>query len=171
MLKKYFAFILLVTNLSYAVGQSFTDFTAGNYFAPIDEKYLNLTVKCRKHYDEKERKKYFEILFYDQDKNVFDMNKHYKKYQQGHKNLKAPIYSFTVRNWFKTIAIKSGKYEFITTTDQSNIRRNEIIPDKLSQAILNSGQFDMYFHYQNDNTKSVGRFKVINKEVLGNCFE
>ena len=69
------------------------------------------------------------------------------------------------------IAIKSGKYEFITTTDQSNIRRNEIIPDKLSQAILNSGQFDMYFHYQNDNTKSVGRFKVINKEVLGNCFE
>ena len=71
----------------------------------------------------------------------------------------------------KTIAIKSGKYEFITTTAQSNIRRNEIIPNNLSHEILNSGQFDMYFNYQNDNTKSVGRFKVVNEKVLGNCFE
>jgi hypothetical protein len=171
MLKKYLLFLFLVTNFSYAVGQSFNDFTLGNYFAPIDDKHLKLTVSCRKNYDEKERKKYFEILFYNQDKNVFDMNKHYKIYQQGHKSLKPPIYSFTVRNWFKTIAIKSGKYEFIATTSQSNIRRNEIIPDNLSKAILDSGHFDMYFHYQNDNTKSAGRFKVVNKEALENCFD
>jgi hypothetical protein len=171
MIKKYLILLLLLINFPAANGQSFKEFTVGNYFAPINEKYLELTAVCRKNYDEKEKKKYFEILFYNQDKNVFDMNKHYKTYQQGHKNLKPPIYSFTVRNWFETIAIKSGKYEFITTTAQSNIRRNEIIPNNLSQEILNSGQFDMYFHYQNDNTKSVGRFKVINKEVLGNCFE
>jgi|TARA_B110000093_G_C12814299_1_gene344148 hypothetical protein len=171
MIKKYLILLLLLINFPAANGQSFKEFTVGNYFAPINEKYLELTAACRKNYDEKEKKKYFEILFYNQDKNVFDMNKHYKTYQQGHKNLKPPIYSFTVRNWFKTIGVKSGKYEFISTTDQRSIRRNEIIPDKLSQAILNSGQFDMYFHYQNDNTKSFGRFKVINKEVLGNCFE
>ena len=62
------------------------------------------------------------------------MNKHYKIYQQGYKNLKPPIYSFTVRNWFQTIAIQSGKSEFITTTAQSSIRRNEVIPNNSSEG-------------------------------------
>ena len=171
MLKKYCLFLVLIINFNSATGQSFKEFTSGNHFAGIDEKYLQINVACRKIYDEKKRKKYFELLFYNQDKNVFDMNKHYKVYQQGHKNLKPPIYSFTVRNWFRAIAIKSGKHEFITTTPQNNIRRNEVIPDNLAKAILNSGQFDMYFHYQNDNTKSIGKFKVSNKKDLVNCFE
>lgn len=171
MVKKYFLCSFLLMSVSVAIGQSFKDFTSGNYFAPINEKYLKLTAVCRKNYDEKDRKKYFEILFYNQGKNVFDMNKHYKIYQQGHKNLTPPIHSFTVRNWFQTIAIQSGKSEFITTTRQSTMRRNEVIPNDLSQAILSSGQFDMYFHYQNDNTKSVGKFKVSNNKELINCFD
>ena len=171
MMKKYFLFALLLMNVSIVKSESFKEFTSGNYFAPIDERYLQLTAVCRKNFDEKDKKKYFEILFYNQGKNIFDMNKHYKIYQEGYKNLKPPIYSFTVRNWFQTIAIQSGKSEFITTTKQSSIRRNEVIPKILAESVLNSGQLDIYFHYQNDNTKSVGRFKVINKEVLGNCFE
>ena len=171
MIKKYFLVTFLLLNFSVANGQSFKEFTEGNYFAPIDEKYLELTAVCRKNYDEKEKKKYFEILFYNQGKNVFDMNKHYKIYQQGYKNLKPPIYSFTVWNWFQTIAIQSGKPEFITTTQQSSIRRNEVIPSNLAEAILSSGQLDIYFHYQNDNTKSVGKFKVSNNKVLIGCFD
>ena len=171
MIKKYFLVTFLLLNFSVANGQSFKEFTEGNYFAPIDEKYLELTAVCRKNYDEKEKKKYFEILFYNQGKNVFDMNKHYKIYQKGYKNLKPPIYSFTVRNWFQTIAIQSGKSEFITTTQQSSIRRNEVIPNDLADLILSSGQLDMYFHYLNDNTKSVGKFKVSNNKVLIDCFD
>jgi len=171
MIKKYLLFSLLLINLSVANGQSFKEFTLGNYFAPIDEKYLELTAVCRKNYDEKEKKKYFEILFYNQGKNVFDMNKHYKIYQKGYKNLKPPIYSFTVRNWFQTIGIQSGKSEFIATTQQTSIRRNEVIPNNLAESILRSGQLDMYFHYQNDNTKSVGKFKVSNNKALIDCFD
>ncbi|MDC6484897.1 hypothetical protein PQZ09_03070 [Methylophilaceae bacterium] len=171
MIKKYFLFTLLLMSVSIAKGESFKDFTLNNYFAPIDEKYLQLTAVCRKNFDEKDKKKYFEILFYNQGKNIFDMNKHYKIYQEGYKNLKPPIYSFTVRNWFKTIAIQSGKSEFITTTEQSSIRRNEVIPSKLAESVLNSGQLDMYFHYQNDNTKSMGKFKVSNNKVLIDCFD
>jgi hypothetical protein len=171
MIKKYLILFLLLINFPAANGQSFKEFTVGNYFAPINEKYLELTAACRKNYDEKEKKKYFEILFYNQGKNVFDMNKHYKIYQQGYKNLKPPIYSFTVWNWFQTIAIQSGKPEFITTTQQSSIRRNEVIPNDLADLILSSGQLDMYFHYLNDNTKSVGKFKVSNNKVLIDCFD
>ena len=98
------------------------------------------------------------------------MNKHFKTYQQGRKKLKPPIFSFTVRNWFQTIAIESGEYNFITTTDQKTLRRNEVIPKDLSKAILNSGQFKIYFHFLNDNTKSVGKFKVSNNKVLIDCF-
>ena len=50
-------------NFPVANGQSFKEFTLGNYFAPIDEKYLEITAVCRKNYDEKEIKKYLEILF------------------------------------------------------------------------------------------------------------
>ena len=171
MIKKYLILLLLLINFPAANGQSFKEFTVGNYFAPINEKYLELTAACRKNYDEKEKKKYFEILFYNQGKNVFDMNKHYKIYQKGYKNLKPPIYSFTVRNWFQTVAIQSGKPKFITTTQQSSIRRNEVIPGNLAEAILSSGQFDIYFHFQNDNTKSVGKFKVSNNKVLIDCFD
>tara|TARA_B100000795_G_scaffold262435_1_gene240367 strand:- start:422 stop:937 length:516 start_codon:yes stop_codon:yes gene_type:complete len=171
MMKKYFLFALLLMNVSIVKSESFKEFTSGNYFAPIDERYLQLTAVCRKNFDEKDKKKYFEILFYNQGKNIFDMNKHYKIYQEGYKNLKPPIYSFTVRNWFQTIAIQSGKSEFITTTKQSSIRRNEVIPKILAESVLNSGQLDIYFHYQNDNTKSVGKFKVSNNKVLIDCFD
>ncbi|MAS00214.1 MAG: hypothetical protein CMH24_02470 [Nitrosomonadales bacterium] len=171
MLKKIIWVLFLSTIFSSATGQTFKEFTSGNYFAPIDEKYLQLTAKCRKVYDEKDRKKYFEILFFNQEKNIFDMNKHYKTYLQGRKKLKPPVFSFTVRNWFQTIAIESGKYNFITTTDQNTLRRNEVIPKDLSKAILNSGQFNIYFHFLNDNTKSIGRFKVSNNKVLIDCFE
>jgi hypothetical protein len=171
MIKKYSIFLFLMMPFSVLIGQSFKDFTSGNYFSPINEKYLELNVVCRKNFDEKDKKKYFEILFYNQGKNVFDLNKHYKIYQQGHKNLTPPIYSFTVRNWFQTIAIKSGKHDFIATTQQTSMRRNEVIPNALSNAILNSGQFNMYFHYQNDNTKSFGKFKVTNNKELNECFD
>jgi len=171
MLKKLLLFFFLITPFSLATGQTFKEFTLGNYFAPIKESYLELSVVCRKNYDKKDRKKYYEILFFNQGKNVFDLNKHYKVYKEGHKNLKPPFYSFTVRNWFQTIAIQSGKNEFISTAQQINMRRNEIIPTSLSEAILKSGQFDMYFHYQNDNTKSLGKFKISNNKVLIDCFD
>ena len=171
MIKKYILFTLLVVTTNIASGQSFEEFTLGNYFAPIDEKYEQLNVVCRKVYDDKDKKKYFEILFFNQGKNVFDLNKHYKTYLQGRKKLKPPIYSFTVRNWFQTIAIESGKANFITSTQQNILRRNEVIPENLSKAILKSGQFNIYFHYLNDNTKSVGKFKVSNNKVLIECFE
>ena len=171
MIKKYILFTLLVVTTNIVSGQSFEEFTLGNYFAPIDEKYEQLNVVCRKVYDDKDKKKYFEILFFNQGKNVFDLNKHYKTYLQGRKKLKPPIYSFTVRNWFQTIAIESGKANFITSTQQNILRRNEVIPENLSKAILKSGQFNIYFHYLNDNTKSVGKFKVSNNKVLIECFD
>jgi hypothetical protein len=37
MIKKYFLFTFLLLNFSVANGQSFKEFTEGNYFAPIDE--------------------------------------------------------------------------------------------------------------------------------------
>ena len=73
MIKKYLLLTFLLMNFTAANGQSFKEFTIGNYFAPINEKYLELTAVCRKNYDEKEKKKYFEILFYNQGKNIFDM--------------------------------------------------------------------------------------------------
>ena len=56
MIKKYFLFtFLLLSFVSFAQ----TTLSPGDYFAPIDEKYLELTAVCRKNYDEKERKEVF----------------------------------------------------------------------------------------------------------------
>jgi len=136
---------------------SFKDFTEGNYFAPIDENYLQLKAVCRKNYDDKDRKKYYEVLFYSHDKHVFD--------------LKKPFYSFTLWNWFNAVAIKTKSEEFISNTAQLDKRRSEIIPRDLVKDILDDGRFTVYFHYLMDNSKSVGTFKVSNPELLRTCFE
>jgi hypothetical protein len=150
---------------------SFKDFTEGNYFAPIDENYLQLKAVCRKNYDNKDRKKYYEVLFYSHDKHVFDLNKHFIGTQPGHRNLKKPFYSFTLWNWFNAVAVKTKSEEFISNTAQLDKRRSEIIPRDLVKDILDDGRFTVYFHYLMDNSKSVGTFKVSNPELLRTCFE
>ena len=39
---------------------SYTEFTLGNSFSPIDDSYLMLEAKCRKSYDQRNQKKYYE---------------------------------------------------------------------------------------------------------------
>ncbi len=148
---------------------SYTEFTLGNSFSPIDDSYLMLEAKCRKSYDEREQKKYYEVLLYSGGKHVFDLNKHFKSNLVGRKNLKTPFYSLSVWNWFDTLAIKTKKNKFITNTDQRTMRRNELIPEGLFSDIVKYGKFKVYFHYLLDNSKSVGNFKISNPKVLRDC--
>ena len=148
---------------------SYTEFTLGNSFSPIDDSYLMLEAKCRKSYDEREQKKYYEVLLYSDGKHVFDLNKHFKSNLVGRKNLKTPFYSLSVWNWFDTLAIKTKKNKFITNTDQRTMRRNELIPEGLFSDIVKYGKFKVYFHYLLDNSKSVGNFKISNPKVLRDC--
>ncbi len=148
---------------------SYTEFTLGNSFSPIDDSYLMLEAKCRKSYDEREQKKYYEVLLYSDGKHVFDLNKHFKSNLVGRKNLKIPFYSLSVWNWFDTLAIKTKKNKFITNTDQRTMRRNELIPEGLFSDIVKYGKFKVYFHYLLDNSKSVGNFKISNPKVLRDC--
>jgi len=168
----YFIIFCLFYNFNlFAKDHSFKDFTEANFFAPIDEDYLKLKAVCRQNYDDKNRKKYFEILFYSNQNHVFDLNKHFRAYELGHQNLKRPFYSFTVRNWFHALAIKTKNVNFISNTSQLTKRRNEIIPEKLFEDILGDGEFTLYFHYLMDNTKSSGNFQVINQEIVRKCFD
>ncbi len=150
---------------------TFKDFTEGNYFAPIDDSYLQLKAVCRKNYDEKDRKKYFEIMFFSNEKHVFDLNQHFMAFQTGYKNLKKPFYTFTVWNWFESIAIKSSQTEFMSNTPQLDRRRSELVPENLVEEMLTSGEFTIFFHYLMDNTKSKGQFRIINLGVVKSCFE
>ena len=100
----------------------------------------------------------------------FDLNKHFRSFKEGHKNLKTPFYSFTFWNWFQSIAIESGGQNFMTSTEQFSVRRSELVPSDLVTEIINDGLFSIYFHYLKDNTKSYGLFKVTNPEVLKDCF-
>ena len=148
---------------------SYTEFTLGNSFSPIDDSYLMLEAKCRKSYDEREQKKYYEVLLYSGGKHVFDLNKHFKSNLVGRKHLKIPFYSLSVWNWFDTLAIKTKKHKFMTNTDQRTMRRNELIPEGLFKDIIKYGKFKVYFHYLLDNSKSVGNFKIINPKALRDC--
>ena len=168
--RKIILSLCFVVSLVGADEQSFKEFTTQNYFAQIKNDALSLRVVCRKSYDDDDKKKYYELIFYNGKKNVFDLNKHFRAYQVGHRNLKTPFYSFTVWNWFQALAIKSKKETFITTTEQNTMRRSEIIPPELVSAIIYSAQFDIFFHYLKDNTKSTGSFKVSNPNVLRKCF-
>lgn len=168
---KLFLLILsLFSSLVLADTKSFNEFSTQNYFAPIVEDALKLKVVCRKSYDDNNKKKYYELLFYNNGKNVFDLNKHFRSFKEGHKNLKTPFYSFTFWNWFQSIAIESGGQNFMTSTEQFSVRRSELVPSDLVTEIINDGLFSIYFHYLKDNTKSYGLFKVTNPEVLKDCF-
>ncbi len=157
--------------LLYGNELTFDEFSKANYFSQIGEEYLQLNAKCRKNYDEKGRKKAFEILLYNNGSHVFDLNKHYKSHHVGHKNLKRPFYSFTFWNWFNKIAIETSSVQFMSNTLQKNMRRNELISEQLFKEILNDGQFIIYFHYLMDNSKSKGKFIIENLSVLNECFK
>ena len=148
---------------------SYTEFTLGNSFSPIDDSYLVLEAKCRKSYDEREQKKYYEVLLYSKGKHVFDFNKHFKTNLVGRKNLKIPFYSLSVWNWFDALAIKTKKNKFMTNTEQRTMRRNELIPKGLFDDIIKYGKFKIYFHYLLDNSKSVGNFKISNLKAVRDC--
>jgi hypothetical protein len=148
---------------------TYTEFTLGNSFSPIDESYLKLEAKCKKSYDERDQKKYYEILLFSKGKHVFDLNKHFKSNLIGRKNLKIPFYSLSVWNWFDTLAIKTKKHKFMTNTDQITMRRNELISEGLFSDIVKYGKFKVYFHYLLDNSKSVGNFKISNPKALRDC--
>ena len=168
----YLLFFSLLFNFNlFAKDHSFKDFTEANYFAPIDNNFLQLKAVCRQNFDEKDRKKYFEILFYSKNKHVFDLNKHFRAYEVGHRNLKKPFYTFTIRNWFHTFAIETKNEKFISNTSQLTKRRNEVIPEKLFNDILAHGKFTLFFHYLMDNTKSNGEFTVVNPAALSSCFK
>jgi hypothetical protein len=166
-------FIILIIIFFSATSQgrelTYTEFTLGNSFSPIDENYLELEAKCRKSYDERDQKKYYEVLLYSRGKHVFDLNKHFKSNLVGRKNLKAPFYSLSVWNMFDTLSIKTKKHKFMTNTDQRTMRRNELIPKGLFDDIVKYGKFKIYFHYLLDNSKSVGNFKIINPKVVRDC--
>ena len=101
---RYLLFIFIFYSfLLHSKDHSFEDFTEANFFAAIDDSYLNLKALCRQSFDEKDRKKYYEILFYSNGKHVFDLNKHFRAFEIGHRNLKKPFYSFTVWNWFHSL--------------------------------------------------------------------
>ena len=165
--------IIIIIILFSTIGQTreltYNEFTLGNSFSPIDKSYLELEAKCRKSYDERDQKKYYEILLFSQGNHVFDFNKHFKSKLAGRKNLKTPFYSLSVWNWFDTLAIKTKKNKFMTNTDQITMRRNELIPEGLFEDIVKYGKFKVYFHYLLDNSKSVGNFKIINPKVVKDC--
>ena len=62
---------------------TFDEFAGANFFAPIDESYLKLNAKCRKNFDDNGKKKAFEVILYNKDKHVFDLNKHYSSHHKG----------------------------------------------------------------------------------------
>ena len=166
--------IIIIMSIFFStIGQTkeltYKEFTLGNSFSPINKSYLELEAKCRKSYDEKDQKKYYEILLFSKGEHVFDLNKHFKSNLVGRKNLKTPFYSLSVWNWFDTLAIKTKKHKFMTNTDQRTIRRNELIPEGLFVDIVKYGKFKVFFHFLLDNSKSVGNFKIINPKVLRDC--
>jgi hypothetical protein len=161
--------IIFFSVTSQARELSYTEFTLGNSFSPIDDSYLVLEAKCRKSYDEREQKKYYEVLLYSKGKHVFDLNKHFKTNLVGRKNLKIPFYSLSVWNWFDALAIKTKKNKFMTNTEQRTMRRNELIPEGLFADIIKYGKFKIYFHYLLDNSKSVGNFKISNLKAVRDC--
>ena len=161
--------IIIISTIGHTEELTYSEFTLGNSFSPIDESYLELEAKCRKSYDERNQKKYYEVLFYSKGKHVFDLNKHFKSNLVGRKNLKVPFYSLSVWNWFDTLAIKTQKHKFMTNTAQKTMRRNELIPEGLFSDIVRYGKFKVYFHYLLDNSKSVGNFKIINPTVVRDC--
>ena len=166
----FFLTLSLLSSFAFADTKSFNEFSKKNYFAPIVNDALNLKVVCRKSFDDDNKKKYYELLFYNKGKNVFDLNKHFRAFKEGHKNIKTPFYSFTFWNWFQAIAIESGEKTFMTSTEQFSVRRSELIPSNLAEEIVSDGIFTIYFHYLKDNTKSFGLFTVTNPDVLKDCF-
>jgi len=166
---KLIIIIIFFSTICQSKELTYSEFTLGNSFSPIDESYLELEAKCRKSYDERNKKKYYEILLYSQGRHIFDFNKHFTSNLVGRKNLKLPFYSLSVWNWFDTLAIKTKKNKFMTNTDQRTMRRNELIPKGLFDDIIKYGKFKIYFHYLLDNSKSVGDFKIINPKVLRDC--
>ena len=169
MYKLIFITIIFFSTIGQARELTYTEFTLGNSFSPIDESYLELKAKCRQSFNEKKQKKYYEVLLYSKGEHVFDLNKHFKSNLVGRKHLKIPFYSLSVWNWFDTLAIKTKKHKFMTNTDQRTMRRNELIPEGLFKDIIKYGKFKVYFHYLLDNSKSVGNFKIINPKALRDC--
>ena len=170
----YKIIIFIIFSFSFAAQgteMTFEEFAKVNYFAPIDKDYLELNAKCRKNYEDNGKKKAFEVILYNKDKHVFDLNKHYNSHYEGHKHLKRPFYSFTFWNWFNKVAIETKSYEFMSNTSQKNMRRNELISKELFEEIVNNGQFNIYFHYLMDNSKSKGKFFIVNPATVKSCFE
>mgnify|MGYP001222412969 FL=1 len=161
--------IIIFSTIGHARELTYAEFTSGNSFSPIDESYLELKAKCRKSYDQRNQKKYYEVLLYSRGEHVFDLNKHFKSKLVGRKSLKTPFYSLSLWNWFDTLAIKTKKHKFMTNTDQRTMRRNELISEGLFSDIVKYGKFKVYFHYLLDNSKSVGNFKITNLEVVRDC--
>ena len=86
MYKIYFFLIIIFCGFLQAKELTFDEFASANFFAPIDESYLKLTAKCRKNFDDNGKKKAFEVILYNKDKHIFDLNKHYSSHHKGHKS-------------------------------------------------------------------------------------
>ncbi len=168
-MNKLIVLILFFSNFILAKELTFNEFTEANFFSEIDPSFLDLEAKCRKNFDENDQIVFLEILLYSHGNNVFDFNKVYKSTLVGRENLKTPFYTFTVWNWFNALAIKTKKNKFMTNTDQESMRRNELISEDLFNDIIQEGDFQVYFHYLLDNTKSVGNFKINNPNTLKDC--
>ena len=85
--------------------------------------------------------------------------------------MKRPFYSFTFWNWFNKVAIETKSHQFMSNTDQKNMRRNELISKEMFMEIVENGQLTIYFHYLMDNAKSKGRFVIANPSEVKNCFD
>ena len=169
---KYFIFIILTFScVIHSNELTFDEFTKTNFFAPIDNKYLKLKAECRKNYDEKGKRKAFEIILYNKNNHIFDLNKHYSSFHEGHKYLKRPFYSFTFWNWFNKVAIETNGAKFMSNTMQKNMRRNELISKELFTEIINEGKFSVFFHFLMDNSKSKGNFIITNPAIIKECFD
>ena len=60
----YLLFFSLLFNFNlFAKDHSFKDFTEANYFAPIDNNFLQLKAVCRQNFDEKDRKNILKFYF------------------------------------------------------------------------------------------------------------
>ena len=93
---KIYAFLMLIFfGFAQANELTFDEFANANFFAPIDDAYLKLNAKCRKNFDDNGKRKAFEVILYNKDKHVFDLNKHYSSHHKGLKYLKIPFYTFT----------------------------------------------------------------------------